>query len=163
MNPPIDRMKRKTSTEPNGFPWFEGPIMPVPRSRIPYIPLIGASRRSRARPPKSSGAGTNLKEPAIGLPAASSAYWPAGMKNAAIHTRTRRTVRMTTGDGKERWRLRRGLFSASCSSAGPSDTTVPLGMASPYLLGAERIWRACSAVARAFCRFSVLLCRSRVL
>jgi hypothetical protein len=38
-----------------------------------------------------------------------------------------------------------------------------MGSASRYLLGAARSWRACSAVALAFCLFRVFLCRARVL
>ena len=64
---------------------------------------------------------------------------------------------MTAGGGKERVRLWRR------PSAEPLDSTVPLGMASHYLLGVARSWRACSEVARAFWRFRVFLCRSRVL
>ena len=56
---------------------------------------------------KSSGGATYLKEPAIGLPPASSLYWPDGMKKAAIHTRMRTKVRMVTGAGKPRVRLGR--------------------------------------------------------
>jgi hypothetical protein len=85
-----------------------------------------------------------------------------GMKKAAIQTETRRTVRMTSGGGKERLRLWRAPFSPSRSSAEPSDATAPLGMTSHYLLGAARIRRVCSAVARAFCLLRAFLCRSRV-
>ena len=67
MNPPIERMNRKTSTEPNIVPLLKGPTIPVSRSWIPYIPFTGASSRSSTRPPRSSGGATYRKEPAIGL------------------------------------------------------------------------------------------------
>ena len=86
--PPIDRMNRKTSTEPNSFPGSRArPCLsrildsghPVDRSEQ-EIPNPAAEIERRGQEPE---------EPATGLPAASSAYWPEGMKKVAIQTRTR--------------------------------------------------------------------------
>src|SRR5208282_1324642 len=64
----IDRMNRKTSTEPNNVPLLKGSTCRVTGSWIPYIPFTGAKSRSRTRPPKSRGESTYLNVPATAGP-----------------------------------------------------------------------------------------------
>ena len=58
-----------------------------------------------------------MKEPATGLPLASTLNWPEGMKNAAIQTTINTTVRMVTGAGNPRLRFSRGALADPESSS----------------------------------------------
>ena len=103
MKPPIARMKANTCAAPNRLPRLNGPTCPVSGSWMPYRPLTGASSSSATRSPKSSGDSICWNEPAIGLPSASSWYWPEGMNSTTTQTRIVTRIRIVNGDGNPRF------------------------------------------------------------